>query len=117
MDWIAAWLAVAPGTPAWGRGLRLAAAMIVPLAVGVIIGQPSAGLLVGVGAFVVASTDTGDPYRPRAATMIAATLGVTAAYFLGALTAAPRWLSLLLFVSLLAGSALIATVGTRTALV
>ncbi len=117
MDWALAWLAVAPGTPAWGRGLRLAAAMIVPLAAGVIVGRPTPGLLVGVGAFVVASTDTGGPYRPRAATMAAATLGVTAAYFLGALTAAPRWLSVLLFVSVLAGSALIGTVGPRVALV
>jgi uncharacterized membrane protein YccC len=41
--------------------------------------------------------------------MIAATLGVTAAYFIGALTAAPRWLSVLLFVTVPAGSALIGT--------
>jgi uncharacterized membrane protein YccC len=116
-DWLSAMLAVAPGAPAWGRGLRLAAAMVVPLAAGVTAGQPTAGLLVGVGAFVVASTDTGGPYRPRAVTMIAATLGVTAAYFLGAVTAAPRWLSVLLFVTVLAGSALIGTMGPRVALV
>ena len=116
VDWLA-WLAVTPGTWAWARGLRLAAAMIVPLAAGVLAGHPTIGLLVGVGAFVVASTDTGGPYRPRAATMITATLGVTVAYFLGALTATPRWLSLLLLVSVLAGSALIATVGPRTAAV
>ena len=64
-DWLLALLAVAPGTPAWGRGLRLAAAMIVPLAVGVIVGQPTAGLLVGLGAFVVAS-EVGRPVVPLA---------------------------------------------------
>jgi hypothetical protein len=91
--------------------------MIVPLAAGVIGGQPTAGLLVGVGGFVVAGTDTGATYRTRATTMIAAALGVTTAYFLGALTAAPRWLSVLLFVGVLVGSALIGTVGPRVALV
>jgi uncharacterized membrane protein YccC len=114
-DWLLAWLAVAPGAPAWVRGLRLAAAMIVPLTVGVTVGAPAAGLLVGVGAFVVASTDTGGPYRPRAVTMITATLGVTAAYFLGSVTAAPRWLSALLFVSVLLGSALIGIIGPSVA--
>jgi uncharacterized membrane protein YccC len=116
-DWLLASLSIAPGAPAWVRGLRLAAAMIVPLAVGIIIGAPTAGLLVGVGAFVVASTDTGGPYRPRAVTMVTATLGITAAYFLGAVTAAPRWLSALLFVSVLAGSALLGTIGPGVALV
>jgi hypothetical protein len=84
--------------------------------VGVIVAQPTAGLLVGVGGFVVASTDVGGPYPARAATMIAATLGVTAAYFLGAVTAAPRWLSVLLFVAVLIGSALIGAVGPSVAL-
>jgi len=91
--------------------------MIVPLAAGVIAGHPTTGLLVGVGAFVVASTDTGGLYRARAATMTAATLGVTAAYFLGAATASPRWLSVLLFVTVLTGSALIAAAGPGVALV
>jgi uncharacterized membrane protein YccC len=117
VDWLLAWSAVASGTPAWGRGLRLATAMIVPLAAGVIGGQPTTGLLIGVGGFVVASTDTGAPYRTRATTMIAATLGVTTAFFLGAVTAAPRWLSVLLFVAVLVGSALTGTVGPRVALV
>jgi uncharacterized membrane protein YccC len=110
-------LAGAPGAPAWGRGLRLATAMIAPLAAGVAVGHATAGLLVGVGAFVVASTDTGGPYRPRAVTMIAATLGTTAAYFLGAVTATPHWLSVLLFVIVLTGSALTGTTGPDVALV
>jgi len=63
VNWLLAWSAVAPGGPAWGRGLRLAAAMIVPLTVRVIVGQPTAGLLKQV-------LDQAGPQQPAAAAPI-----------------------------------------------
>jgi hypothetical protein len=53
----------------------MTAAMFVPLTVGARLGDPAAGLLVGVGALLVASADAGGSCSRTATTMSAVAVG------------------------------------------
>jgi uncharacterized membrane protein YccC len=89
-------IASGPGRPSLADGLRVGAATFVPIAVGELVGDLTTGLLVGVGGFMVAQCDGGEPYPARVVRLTAATLGVGAALAAGALVGATTWLTILL---------------------
>jgi uncharacterized membrane protein YccC len=64
--------------------LRGSVGIVIALTVGLLIGKPAAGLLVGLGALVVSYSDGPDPYRYRARRLLASTVLCGAAVFLGA---------------------------------
>ncbi len=69
------------------RGLRNALGITLPLAVGVYLGHVGSGLVAATGALNVAAADGVDSYRSRAARMLASSVIVATAVFLGALSA------------------------------
>ena len=82
---------VDPGRPAIGTGLRVAAAITVPLAIGLGAGHLTMGAAISLGALNVAMVDSGGPERTRVAVLSTATvvnagvfaLGIVAAHTLG----------------------------------
>lgn len=76
--------ALAPIRPAYAAGVRAAIATVWPL---VLLGQsyPDAAMWMSIGGFNGALADRGGPYRTRAATMGAVTLGIAIAAALGTL--------------------------------
>src|SRR5882672_1059179 len=65
--------------------LRNSLGVALPLAIGVIAGNPSSGLIAATGALNVAFSDGSDPYRHRARRMLAATFFCSLAVFVGRL--------------------------------
>jgi uncharacterized membrane protein YccC len=106
---------LAPGRADWWRGVKLAVAMMVPVVVGIVVDRPADGLFVAIGAFVVASTDIGGPYRPRATVMAGTAAGVAVAYFLGTVSGDQVWLAGISLALVLFGSALVGILGPRIA--
>jgi Fusaric acid resistance protein-like len=105
------------GRPQWARGARLAASMMVPIASGVAVGRGIDGLFVGIGGFVVASTDVGTGYRPRAIALALATCGVASAYLAGARAGHTLWLASGLLGVILFAVGLAQATGTRGAVI
>lgn len=75
--------ALAPARPAYGAGLRAAIATVAPLAASHFLGG-GGGTWMSLAGFSGALADKGGPYRTRAATLGALTLGGAAAAALGA---------------------------------
>ncbi|MEH2411902.1 FUSC family protein [Nostoc sp.] len=76
-----------PGKPAISNGLRAALALGVPMLIGQLINQRESGLLLGLTAYFVNLANVGGPYRIKARTMAAATLGIAVSVFVGTLVA------------------------------
>ena len=93
----------------WIAGLRLACAFLLPVAVGLIAGQPLTGLFVGIGGFMVANADLGESYGQRLRLMVPAAIavaGLTAAGMLAGgtgMAAVPLGAVILLLGGLAAG--------------
>jgi uncharacterized membrane protein YccC len=74
--------------------LRNALGVVLPLAVGMALGQTGVGLSVAIGALQVAFTDRPGPYRLRAGRMLLAGLWGALSVFVGATTGAgPEWVA------------------------
>jgi uncharacterized membrane protein YccC len=65
-------------------GLRNSLGVLLPLAIGMILGHPSGGLLAAIGALNVSYSDGIEPYRQRLRRMLAASFLCGFAVFLGA---------------------------------
>lgn len=74
--WLAGQFALGPGPSDWIGGVRLAAAFVLPVAVGLAAGETFKGLFVGIGAFMVANADLGESYAQRLRLMVPCTIGV-----------------------------------------
>jgi uncharacterized membrane protein YccC len=85
-------------------GVRTTTATLVPLVLGQVVGQPAAGLMVGIGGLNVSLSDIGGPYQPKAVTMGAATVSLAIATFVGTVVGELSWVALPL-VFLVAGAA------------
>src|SRR5687768_2413938 len=70
-----------------GLALRNAIGITIPLAIAMMVGNPTAGSLAATGALSVAFSDANDPYMRRAQRMLVASILVAAAVFIGALSA------------------------------
>jgi hypothetical protein len=79
----------APVKPSWGTGIRVAAAMFVPILAGEVTNDFATGLFIGIGAFIVAQGDGGGPYRHRAPAQCGTALAIALAAASGALLGAP----------------------------
>lgn len=66
--------------------VRNSCGVLIPLAIGVAIGQPAAGLIASIGALNVAYSDGIDPYPTRARRMMASSLCCALALFAGCAT-------------------------------
>jgi uncharacterized membrane protein YccC len=74
---------VEPGRPAIGAGLRVAAGIAVPLAIGLATNRVTMGSAAALGAINVGMADSGGPERTRVAAMSVAALADAAAFALG----------------------------------
>lgn len=95
--WDAFWRTITrlePEKIVYGRALRNAIGVAVPLAAGYFAGALSPGLIISSGALNVCFTDGDDPYRQRARRMILGTLLVGLAVFTGTLSARTPALSI-----------------------
>lgn len=59
LEWLRGLFAMEPGSNDWWSGLRLTVAFLLPVAVGLSLGQVLGGLFVGIGAFFAANADLG----------------------------------------------------------
>ncbi|MDQ6700725.1 MAG: hypothetical protein M3Z36_11140, partial [Acidobacteriota bacterium] len=88
--WRALWRTVTrveTGKLAPGLGVRNAIGVSLPLALGILTGNPGGGLVMATGALNVCFSDGDDPYRQRARRMLASSVVVGCAVFIGALSA------------------------------
>lgn len=91
-------LAAVRAHPAWrallargfqpAAGVRMTAAAVTPMIAGQLIGQPAAGVLVGVGGLFVSFLDSGTAYRQKLRTLLTATGAIACAGALGVLAGA-----------------------------
>lgn len=91
-------LAAVRAHPAWralvargfqpAAGVRMTAAAVTPMIAGHLIGQPSAGVLVGVGGLFVSFLDSGTAYRQKLRMLLTATGAIACAGALGVLAGA-----------------------------
>ncbi|MCU1259078.1 MAG: protein of unknown function YccS/YhfK [Bryobacterales bacterium] len=79
-----------------GLALRNSVGVVLPIAVGIAIGKPAAGLVVGAGALNVCFSDGPEPYRHRARRMLTASVLVGLAVFAGAVSGRNDALAMLL---------------------
>jgi uncharacterized membrane protein YccC len=84
----------APWKSSVATGVRTTAAVLVPLAIGQLAGDPALAMIVGIGGLNVSLTDIGGPYRMKAITMGVATISLAAAGYLGTVVGQSLWLSL-----------------------
>ena len=109
-------LASAPGRPSWRDGLRVGAAMFGPIVVGQLAGDFTGGLFVGVGGFMVAQCDAGEPYPASVVRLALTTIAVSLALAGGAVVGATTWLTIALVFLVTAASGLAAVFGPRYAI-
>ena len=93
-------------------GLRNAAGIALPLALGLYFGQPSSGLVASTGALNVAAADGVDSYRNRAARMLTSSVIGAAAVFIGAWSARDPILAFVLEVLWAFAAGLVVALGT-----
>src|ERR1700744_4904760 len=67
--------------------IRSSVGIVIPLILGAVFSNPSAGALGALGALNVASSDSRDPYRTRGRRILVASLLVGAAVSIGSLSA------------------------------
>jgi hypothetical protein len=89
--------------------------MLIPVSAGIVAGRGIDGLFIGVGGFIVASTDTGTGYRPRAVVLALTTFGVASGYLAGAWAGHMLWLASVLLAVILFGVGLAQASGERAA--
>jgi uncharacterized membrane protein YccC len=78
------------------RGVRAAAAVVGPIAIGALTGYLLPGLIIGLGALNVSFPDQPDPYRAKARRMLVlSALGAVSAS-IGAATSRVEWLAVAL---------------------
>lgn len=108
--------ALSPGPNSWGVGLRLAAAFILPIAVGVVLDRTLTGLFVGIGAFMVANADLGESLRQRARLMVPSTVAIAGLVAAGMVLGANDWLAVPIGAGILVLAGLSPAVGREAAL-
>lgn len=95
---------VEPGRPAIGAGLRVAAAVTAPLAIGLAANRLTMGAAACLGALNVAIADSGGPERTRVAALTSAAVAIAGAFALGVVTAGSLgWAAPLMFAVAFAG--------------
>jgi uncharacterized membrane protein YccC len=77
--------------PSLLAGVRIATSALVPLIVGQLLGQSPFALLVAMGGLNVAASDTGGFFRLQILSLLATTVGITVAAFLGTLAGNTPW--------------------------
>jgi uncharacterized membrane protein YccC len=77
--------------PSLLAGVRIATSALVPLIVGQLLGQSTFALLVAMGGLNVAASDTGGFFRLQILSLLATTVGITVAAFLGTLAGNTPW--------------------------
>jgi hypothetical protein len=106
----------AAGANDWVGGLRLAAAFLTPIAVGLAAGRALTGLFVGIGAFMVANADLGESLRQRSRLMLPATVAVAGMTALGMVLGGQDWMAVPIAVIVLLAGALCAAFGREAAI-
>jgi len=99
-DRLRALIEIQPGRPAFGAGLRMAVAVVAPLAAAIALGHLASGLMIAVGAMEVGLTDDGSPYRQRALHMGAATVATAVVFLTGTIVGDRTWLAALIMLLL-----------------
>lgn len=105
--------ALSPGRPELGRGLRMAASMFLPIGIGELVGEPTIGLFVGIGAFLAASCDPAGPHPARAFSMTLVAIGASIAAAAGSLAGNVAWLAVALILLVVAACGFAAVLGSR----
>ncbi|GHO87530.1 FUSC family protein [Dictyobacter formicarum] len=82
--------------PALLRGIRITASATVPLIVGQQLGQPALALIAALGGLFVAISDTDGFFRIQILSLIATTVGISTAAFIGTIAGNVPWLAILL---------------------
>jgi hypothetical protein len=77
--------------PSLLAGVRITTSALVPLIVGQLLGQSPLALLVAMGGLNVATSDTGGFFRLQILSLLATTVGITVAAFLGTLAGNTPW--------------------------
>ena len=94
LSWLLQQFQLKPGKPAFVAGLRTLVIAGGPIGVGVITGHTSDIAIATMAAWSVGMTNVGGTYRQQATAMIAATIGVTAAFFTASLVSSNLWLAI-----------------------
>jgi uncharacterized membrane protein YccC len=111
--WLAEVGRLATGPVPWAQMVKAALAVGVPLALGILTGQPVAGLLGSIGGLLAALVDPGGPYLLRARRMAVALLaGAVPGLIVGSLIHGQGWLAVVVLVLVAGVSALLSTAGS-----
>lgn len=114
--WLAQLIKTNPAPIDWKRAARAAAAVAVPIAIGVAVGHIALGALVSIGSLCGTVTAISGPYRDRLRRSGLAVLAGGIGFFLGDLVGEHGWWTAGLIVAAAVVSAVISAVGNNASL-
>lgn len=114
--WLTQLLRPTPAPIDWKRAFRAAAAIALPIAVGLILGRIGLGALVSIGALCGTVTAISGPYRDRLRRSGLAVLAGGIGFFVGDLLGEHGWWTAVVIVLVAAGSAVISAIGNNASL-
>ena len=115
LNWLLQQFRLKPGKPAFVAGLRTLTIVSGSIGVGMITGHASNSAIATMAAWSVGMTNVGGTYRQQATAMIAATIGVTTAFFTASLVSSNLWLAIPTTFILMAIAGLAGLYGSATA--
>lgn len=105
--WVRALVATAPARWPWARSVRAAVAVTTPLLIAALAGDPGVGLWVAMGALLAASGERPGAYPVRLRKLAASAPLAAAAFLLGALSAFPPVVIVVVMAALAFASAIV----------